>query len=69
MAHDQAKLMLLNLIIHQRLDIGKNYLYVKDPFEPKHQLLINRREKVGIKKIKNPNAFIHYSQTVDVYQN
>ena len=69
MDHDQAKLMLLNLIKHQRLDIDKSYLYVKDPLEPKYQLLINRREKVGIKEIKNPNAFIHYSQTVDVYQN
>ena len=44
--------MLLNLIKHQQTDIDKNYLYVKDPFESKYQLLINRREKVRIKTLK-----------------
>ena len=29
-----------------------------------HQLLINRSEKIEIKKLKNPKAFIGYSQTV-----
>ena len=43
--------VLLNLIKHQRPDINKIYLYVKDPFESKHQLLINGREKVGIKAL------------------
>ena len=28
---------LLNLIKHQRPDIDKTYLYVKDPFESKYQ--------------------------------
>ena len=33
-------------------------------------MLINEREKVGIKKLKNPKAFIDYSQTIDdVYEN
>ena len=33
-------------------------------------MLINRREKVGIKTLKNPRAFIDYSQTIDdVYEN
>ena len=51
-------------------DIGKIYLYVKDPFESKYQLLINGREKVGIENLKNPKAFIDYSQTIDdVYEN
>ena len=31
---------------HQLPDIGKIYLYVKDPFESGYQLLINGREKV-----------------------
>ena len=62
--------MLLNLIKHQRPDIDKIYLYVKDPFESKYQLLINGREKVGIENLKNPKAFIGYSQTIDdVYEN
>ena len=33
--------VLLNLVKHQRPDIDKIYLYVKDPFESKYQLLIN----------------------------
>ena len=40
--------VLLNLIKHQRPDIDHIYLYVKDPFESKYQLLIHEREKVGI---------------------
>ena len=62
--------MLLNLIKHQRPDIDKIYLYVKNPFESKYQLLIKGREKVGIETLKNSKAFIEYSQTIDdVYEN
>ena len=33
-------------------------------------MLINGKEKVGIKKLKNPKAFIDHSQTIDdVYEN
>ena len=51
--------VLLKLIknYYQWPDIDKTYLYVKDPFESKYQLLINEREKVGIKELKNPKAF------------
>ena len=50
---------------YQRPDIDKMYLYVKDPFELKYQLLINEREKVGIKKL-----VLDYSQIIDdVYEN
>ena len=48
--------VLLDLIKHQRPDIDKVYLYVKDPLESKYQLLINGREKVGTKNLKNPKA-------------
>ena len=41
------------------------YLYVKNPFKSKYHLLINEKEKVGIKKLKYPKAFIDYLQTVD----
>ena len=45
-------------------------MYVKDPFKSKYQLLVNRREKLGIKNLKNPKAFINYSQKIDdVYEN
>ena len=47
--------------------MDKIYLYVKDPFESKYQLLINGREKVRIKTLKNPKAFIDYSQTIDEF--
>ena len=50
--------MLLKLIKNQRPDIDKN------PFESKYQFLINGREKVGIKKLKNPKIFIDYSQAI-----
>ena len=50
---------------NQQTDIGKFYLHVKDPFESKYQLLINGREKVEIKKLKNPKAFIDYPQKMD----
>ena len=56
--------MLLNLVKNQRPDIDK------DSIELKHQLLINEREKVEIKKSKNPKTFTDYSQIIDVvYEN
>ena len=69
-AQDQAKLYVTELNKTSTAGIDKIYLYVKDPFESKYQLLINGRKKVGIKEIKNPKAFIDYSQTIDVvYEN
>ena len=60
---------LLNLINKQE-DIDKIYLYVKDLFEAKYQLLINKRESVGIDHFKDPKAFIKYSNDMkDVYEN
>ena len=44
--------VLLNLMKHQQRDIDKIYLYGNDSFQSKYQLLINGREKVGIKKLK-----------------
>ena len=62
--------MLLNLIKHQQRDIDKIYLYDKDTFESKYQLLINGREEVGIEILKYTKVLIDYSQTIDdVYEN
>ena len=36
-------IVFLDLIKHQRPDIDKIYLYVKDPFKLKYELLISRR--------------------------
>ena len=57
------------LIKHQRPDIVKIYLCAKYHFH-QYQFLINRRKKVRIENLKNPKAFIDYSQrTDDVYEN
>ena len=49
--------VLLNLIKHQWPDVDKIYLYVKDQVESKYYLLLYGREKVRIKKLKNPKVF------------
>ena len=60
---------LLNLINNQS-DIDKIYLYAKDPYEPKYQFLINKRESTGLKHFGDPNAFVEYSNDMyDVYKN
>ena len=60
----------LKLIKYQRPDIDKIYLYVKDPLESKYELFVNEREKVRLKKLKNPKVFINYLHTIDdVYEN
>ena len=51
--------VLLNLIKHQRPDIDKIYLYVKDLLQSKRQLFFNAREKVGTEILKNPKAIIY----------
>ena len=43
----------------------QHLFYVKNPFKSKYHLLINEKEKVGIKKLKYSKAFIDYLQTVD----
>ena len=53
--------MLLNLIKHQRPDIDRIYLYFKDPFKSRCQLLINEGEKLGIKQTNNKFKSIYYS--------
>ena len=50
--------VLLNWIKHQRPDVYKIYLYVKDPFKTQYQLLINGREKVGAENLKNLKSLI-----------
>ena len=60
---------LLNLINNQP-DIDKINLYAKDPYEKKHQYLINKRENVGLNYFNDHKAFIEYSNDMqDVYKN
>ena len=43
------------------------YLYAKDPYEAKYQLLINKRES---KRLNDSKAFIEYSHDMDdIYKN
>ena len=60
---------LLNPINHEP-DIDKIYLYAKDPYEAKYQLLINKRESTSLKYLNNSKDFIEYSNDMgDIYKN
>ena len=48
---------LFNLINHQP-DIYKIYLYAKDTYKAKYQLLINKQENAGLKPLNDYKAFI-----------
>ena len=53
-----------------QLDADKTYLYAKDPYKEKFQLLINKRESTGLKHFNDPKAFNEYSNDIqDVYKN
>ena len=53
---------LINSIQKDNNIINKIYLYAKDLDEPKYQFLI---EKARFKNLKDQNAFIQYSDTMD----
>ena len=48
---------LLNLT-NPEPDIDKIYLYTKDPYEAKHQLLNYKRESTDLKYLNDSKAFI-----------
>ena len=48
---------LLNLINHEP-DTDKIYLYAKDPYKAKYQLLIKKRDITGLKYLNDSKAFI-----------
>ena len=56
---------LINLIDHEP-DIDKIYLYAKDPYEEKYQLLINKRESTGLTYLSDSKAFVDMD---DIYKN
>ena len=46
------------------------YLYAKDPYEAKYQLLINKWESAGLKHLNNSKAFVEYSIDMnEIYNN
>ena len=62
-ALDLEKNPLLNLRIHQP-DIDYMYLYAKDPYKAKYQLLISKQEGVGLKDYNKSKAFNEYSNGI-----
>ena len=53
-------------IMSMIVDIDKIYLYAKDSYETKYQLIINKRESTSL----NMQAFIEYSNDMDdIYKN
>ena len=45
-------------------------MYVKDSYEAKYQFLINKRERVGVNRLNDPNGFIEYFNDMHkVYKN
>ena len=60
---------LLNLIKNEPY-IDKIYLYAKDPYEAKYQLLINKTENTGLKYLSDSKSFLEYSNDMDgIYKN
>ena len=60
---------LLNLI-NEEPDIDKIYFYTKDSHQAKCQLLINKRESMGLKYLNNLKSFTNYSNDIDgIYKN
>ena len=51
-------------------DLDKTYLYTKDPYEAKYQLLVIKRESTGLKYLNDLKAFTEYSNYMDdIYKN
>ena len=60
---------LLNLINNEP-HIGNFFLYAKDPYKAKYQLLVNEKESTGLKYLNDSKAFIGYSNDMDdIYKN
>ena len=57
---------MLNLINHEP-DIDKKYLYAKDSYETKRQLLIikKKKENTALKYLNYSLAFLEYSNDMD----
>ena len=57
-------------LISQQPDVDKIYLYAKDPYKAKYELLIDKRESAGLKHLNDSKVFIKYSNDMDdIYNN
>ena len=60
---------MLNLVNHEA-DIGKIYLYAKDPYKAKYEFLFMKRESTCLKYLNDSKVFIEYSNDMDdIYKN
>ena len=51
-------------------DLNKSYLYAKNPYEGKYEVLMNTTECTGLKYLNYSKAFIEYSDDMDnIYKN
>ena len=57
-------------LIGRKSDVNKIYLYAKNLYEAKYQLLINKRKGLGLKEYNDFKGFIQYSNYMDgIYEN
>ena len=57
-------------LINYEPDVDKIYLYARDPYEAKYQLLINKRRNTSLKYLNDSKAFIEYlNDMYDIYKN
>ena len=52
-------------LMNQQPDIDKIYLYAKDLYESKYQLLVNKTESIDFKHLNDSKTFIEYSNDMD----
>ena len=58
------------ILINHEENINKVYLYAKDPYEAKYQLLINKRESADLKYLNDLKTFIEYPNDFEnIYKN
>ena len=53
---ESGKTNALLKLMNNQPDIGKIYLYAKDPYEAKYQYLINKRESAGLKHFNDSKS-------------
>ena len=62
-------MQLIYLIEASEYGTSKDYLYARDPYKAKYQLLINKRVSTGLKYLIDSNAFIEYLNDMhDIYE-
>ena len=56
--------------MRHQLYIDKNYLYAKEPYKAKYQLLIRKRESIVLNRSNDSKSFMEYSNDMcDIYKN